>query len=247
MAEALGSERSRLAKSMFAIGIVAIVLLPVGALGTKFGVWGFGFGFQLLFGGAILAAIGLVGGIVALILAVKRERPSDRQPVMLGLFSSLLVLVVMGLQFGVAVSVPPIHNVSTDTFDPPRFVDVDRGSDANPLEYTREIAAAQREGYPDLSTHLTDADVDTSFDRAITVAQDLGWEVFSEARGDYRIEATATTFWFGFKDDVVIRIRQSGSGSIVDLRSVSRVGQSDLGANARRIGQFLESFEAYDS
>ena len=247
MAEATGGDRSRLAKSMFTIGIVAFGLLPIGALGTKFGIWGFGFGFQLLFGGAILAAIGLVGGIVGLILAVKRERPADRQPVMLGLFGSLLVLVVMGLQFATAVSVPPIHNISTDTFDPPQFVDVDRGENSNPIEYTREIAEQQRAAYPDLSTHLTEADVDTSFDRAVSVAEDLGWEVFAEARGDYRIEATATTFWFGFKDDIVIRIRRSGTGAIVDLRSVSRVGQSDLGANARRIGAFIERFEAVSS
>lgn len=182
-------------------------------------------------------------GIVGLILAVKRERPADRQPVMLGLFGSLLVLVVMGLQFATAVSVPPIHNISTDTFDPPQFVDVDRGENSNPIEYTRDRGAATRGlSRPIDPSHRSGRRHELRSGRS--VAEDLGWEVFAEARGDYRIEATATTFWFGFKDDIVIRIRRSGTGAIVDLRSVSRVGQSDLGANARRIGAFIERFEA---
>jgi uncharacterized protein (DUF1499 family) len=56
------------------------------------------------------------------------------------------------------------------------------------------------------------------------------------------VEATDTTFWFGFKDDVVVRVRaaENGGGSIVDVRSVSRVGQSDLGLNAKRIGSILD-------
>ncbi|MFB3106560.1 MAG: DUF1499 domain-containing protein [Pseudomonadales bacterium] len=72
----------------------------------------------------------------------------------------------------------------------------------------------------------------------------MGLELVNEARLQGMIEATATTFWFGFKDDMVVRIRPSGAGSVIDVRSVSRVGMSDLGANARRIGEFLEGFAA---
>ncbi len=70
----------------------------------------------------------------------------------------------------------------------------------------------------------------------------MGLELVNEAPQSGMIEATATTFWFGFKDDLVVRIRPSGTGSVVDVRSVSRVGVSDLGANARRIGEFLTGF-----
>ncbi|HJR53568.1 MAG TPA: DUF1499 domain-containing protein, partial [Gemmatimonadota bacterium] len=59
-----------------------------------------------------------------------------------------------------------------------------------------------------------------------------------------RIEATATTPWFGFKDDVVVRIRPEAGGSRVDVRSVSRVGRSDVGTNARRIEEYLEIVSA---
>jgi uncharacterized protein (DUF1499 family) len=56
------------------------------------------------------------------------------------------------------------------------------------------------------------------------------------------VEATATTFWFGFKDDVVVRVVANAAGSRIDIRSVSRVGQSDIGANAARIEKFLAAF-----
>jgi uncharacterized protein (DUF1499 family) len=75
------------------------------------------------------------------------------------------------------------------------------------------------------------------------VLQDLGLEIVNEDKAAGMIEATATTFWFGFKDDVVLRIRPTANGSIVDVRSVSRVGQSDLGANAKRIRAILRGIE----
>ena len=75
------------------------------------------------------------------------------------------------------------------------------------------------------------------------VLQDLGLEIVNEDTAAGMIEATATTFWFGFKDDVVVRVRATASGSIVDIRSVSRVGQSDLGANAKRIRAILHGIE----
>jgi uncharacterized protein (DUF1499 family) len=69
------------------------------------------------------------------------------------------------------------------------------------------------------------------------------WKIVDENQAEGRIEATATTLWFGFKDDVVIRIAPSpGNGTRVDIRSVSRVGLSDLGTNARRIRTFLKMF-----
>ena len=69
----------------------------------------------------------------------------------------------------------------------------------------------------------------------------LGWEIVSVSENEGRIEATATTFWFGFKDDVVIRVREDSGGTRIDLRSVSRVGGGDLGANAARIRAFIDA------
>jgi uncharacterized protein (DUF1499 family) len=75
--------------------------------------------------------------------------------------------------------------------------------------------------------------------RALDAARSLGWEVVASDAATGRIEATATSRWFGFKDDVVVRIRPEGAGSRVDVRSMSRVGVGDLGANAERVREFL--------
>ncbi len=84
---------------------------------------------------------------------------------------------------------------------------------------------------------------DDAFARAVTVARDMGWHIYARAPEDGRIEAVDTTFWFGFKDDIAIRITpRDGGGSRLDLRSVSRVGTGDLGTNARRIQRFQDRF-----
>ncbi len=85
---------------------------------------------------------------------------------------------------------------------------------------------------------------DPIFEHAVAVAHDMGWEIIAEVPADGRIEAVDTTFWFGFKDDVVVRIKPADGGSRVDVRSVSRVGRSDLGTNARRIRNFLDKLAA---
>ena len=147
----------------------------------------------------------------------------------------------------VAQSVPPIHDISTDTADPPIFVAVlpRRAGAANPVEYGGEtIAAQQRKAYPDVQPLHLPAPPPQAFERALGAARAMGWEIVDAQPGEGRIEATATTAWFGFKDDVVVRIRPAAGGSVVDVRSLSRVGRSDLGANAKRIRSYLERLSA---
>ena len=86
-----------------------------------------------------------------------------------------------------------------------------------------------------------DATPADAFKRALQAARDMGWEIVAADAAAGRIEATDTTFWFGFKDDVVIRVEADGAGSRVDLRSVSRVGVGDVGANAARIRAYLRT------
>ena len=233
------------AKFVLYIGLIALLALPVGALGTRFGAWSFGLGFQFLFGGCLLAVVSLVLGAAAFIRAALRNRPADRLPAIVGVAASVFVLAWMGQQFLTATSLPGIHNISTDPEDPPAFdaIVALRGPGTNALEYDPEDAAAQAAGYPDLATLRTSTSPQASLERAAAIARGLGWEVVNEDAEQGIVEATETTFWFGFKDDVVVRIRPDGDGASIDLRSVSRVGQGDLGANARRIALFLERFE----
>ena len=103
-----------------------------------------------------------------------------------------------------------------------------------------ETAAQQRGAYPEIKPQVLPVLPDEAFERALAVAGEMGWEIVAAEKGEGRIEATDTTFWFGFKDDVVIRIQPAEAGSRVDVRSASRVGVGDLGVNAARIRRFLE-------
>ncbi len=232
-------------KAILIGAVVAAALLPIGALGSRFGLWAFGTGFMLLAAGVVVAAIGLVTGIAGIIAAHRRGLPGDKPAVYIGTLVSLLVIALMGLQFYAASSVPAIHNISTSVIDPPRFdriVEL-RGDEANPLAFDAEkIAPDQERAYPWVRTLESDLSPDAALDRAETVLEDMGLEIVNVDEVAGRVEATDTTFWFGFKDDVVVRVRAGPRGSVIDVRSVSRVGQSDLGKNAQRIGEFLEAF-----
>jgi uncharacterized protein (DUF1499 family) len=143
-------------------------------------------------------------------------------------------------------SLPFIHDISTDLEQPPEFVDVVplRADAPNPVAHPgEETAAQQRQGYPDIRPLELDLAPEQAFDRALATAREQGWEIVAAVPEEGRIEATATTFWFGFKDDVVVRITPAGTGSRLDIRSKSRVGRSDVGANAARIRAFTRDFE----
>lgn len=227
--------------------VVAAALLPIGALGARFGIWPFGTGLLVLMGGAVLAAIGLVTGIAGIIAAYARNLPSDRAGVFIGTVICALILGLMSMQFLTVRSVPPIHNISTDVADPPEFdaVVALRGEGSNPLAYdAAELAPLQQGAYPWVQTLETGLAPDAALDRAVSVLEGMGLEVVNVDPAAGRVEAVDTTFWFGFKDDLVVRIRAAAEGSRVDVRSVSRVGMSDLGKNAQRIGEFLNGFRA---
>ena len=178
----------------------------------------------------------------------------------MGIGALAVAVGVAGLVWGASVqrtagSLPFIHDITTDTQNPPVFegrILAERGDGSNPLDYVGKrvdskdpsselVSVLQTRSYPDIRTIISNREPADAQARAKAVAESLGWDIKDEAPG--RIEATATTFWYGFRDDIVIRIRPgSGGGSVVDLRSVSRVGGSDLGANAARIRAFTESF-----
>lgn len=227
------------------LAILAAILLLVAGPGSRLGLWEFGFGFTLmrwaLYGGVAAAVLGIV------LILIPRTRS--------GHLAGLLGAVVIGLGTAAvpwlwlqhAQSVAPIHDISTDTIDPPEFVAVAplRADAPNPVEYAgEETAQKQREAYPEIQPLEIEAYPAIAFDHALAAAEAMDWEIVEANEEEGRIEATDTTFWFGFKDDVVIRIRANNGNSVLDVRSKSRIGQSDVGANAARIRKYLEELEA---
>ena len=236
-----------LPRAVLIVGLLAPLLMATGALGTRFEAWGFETGLQFVFTAAFAASAVLVIGIVVLVFALRTGRRAAALPIGVGLAGCVLVLAVLGWQYRLATTSPFLYDVSTDRVDPPAFsaVVLLRGEEANPLAYTEAVAELQAAGYPKLETVVTELAVNDSFDRAVRVAEELGWLIVNEDPGAGLVEAVDTTFWFGFKDDVAIRIRANDEGgSLVDVRSVSRVGGSDLGTNAARIERFIERFGA---
>lgn len=224
----------------FAIAVLAAALLAAAGLGAGAGFWSFSVGFRLFRWAAIL-------GLVAVGLSLPQLLvPRWRGP---GIPLLLASLVLGAAAFATPWSwrreagrVPPIHDITTDPADPPAFVAVLplRAEAPNPAAYGGpDVAAAQRESYPDVRPLVLPSPPGATFPRALAAARAMGWTVVAADSAAGRIEATATTRWFRFKDDVVVRIRAQGAGSRVDARSVSRVGQSDVGTNARRIRAYL--------
>ena len=137
---------------------------------------------------------------------------------------------------------PPIHDITTDTDRPPPFVAMVplRSNAPNGVDYGGEaIAKQQRDAFPDIAPVVVAEPPAKAFERALAAARDLGWAIVAAVPQDGRLEATDTTAWFGFKDDIVVRVTPEGAGSRIDVRSVSRLGKSDLGKNAKRVRAYL--------
>ncbi len=210
--------------------------------GYQLGWWGLGTGFSLLRFSAygLLAAAGLSVVFGAFSWLARSGRAALLAAI--GIVVGIGTFLVPWSQLRTARSVPPIHDITTDLEDPPQFVTILplRADAPNPADHGGpEIAEQQRSAYPDIVTASFDLPPERLFESALATAESLGWEIVAADAEAGRIEATDTTFWFGFKDDVVIRVRASEGGSRVDLRSVSRVGRGDVGKNAARISTYL--------
>lgn len=231
----------RIHRFTLAVSTAAVVLLLCAGPGVRRGFWTFGTGFTVLRWAAYLGLAAAAAALVQLLIARWRGPHSWQLALAVG-----LGLLTAGLPWywrQRALQAPPIHDITTDTQDPPRFLAVLplRAEAPNPAAYGGpKVAAAQTQAYPDLRPLLLPATRPAlAFRHALDAARAAGWTIVAAESGAGRIEATATTGWFGFKDDVVIRIRAVGTGSRVDVRSVSRVGESDVGTNARRIQTYL--------
>lgn len=228
---------------LLALGAVAGAV--VAGLGVRWGWWTFGTGFSLLKYAAIGAVISVPLSLLGL-WYVARRRLRGRGWAMVALAAGLAGVWVPLHTLYSARGLPMIHDISTDLVNPPVFVAVLplRAGASNAADYGgASVAALQKQFYPDIQPLMQAAPPAQVFAQALAAAQGMGWEIVEANQATGRIEATATTFWFGFKDDVVVRLTPAGAGSRIDVRSLSRVGVSDLGVNAQRIRDYLEKLK----
>ena len=228
---------------VMAVCVAAFVMLVASGPGTRLGLWPWQTGLALV---RWAAWTGMIGSAAALVLVVMTLVPKWRARAwvpLVALIYGVIAFVPPLLLLQKAKGAPPIHDITTDPYDPPAFNALMpiRQKAPNGAAYGGpEIAKRQQQGYPDIKSLVVKSSPADTMQKAIDAARSLGWEIVSTDTPAGRIEATDTTLWFGFKDDVVVRVRPEPSGgSRVDVRSVSRVGDSDIGANAKRVREFL--------
>lgn len=236
---------------IFLGGIGAIIWGAIASFGSGFGLWEFPTGFAGL---RYSFFLGVAVIILAIIFIIWDRYKGKKIGWLLRVVGLALALLYVGWMLNIIVtarSVPAIHDISTDLADPPQFQtlivrednldnipDSDEMKGLTPLQRWTRL---HQEAYPAVRSVRIDMKVADVIDKAERLAESRGWKVASSVPEQGRLEATETTAIFGFKDDVVIRARptQDGNASIIDMRSISRVGQSDLGANAQRVESFL--------
>ena len=213
------------------VAIIGALLLLASGLGVRLGLWTDGTGFALL---RYAGYTGIAAGVLALVALFL---PQGRARWIAALLAALAVGAATAyLPYSLqqrAKSAPLINDITTDTDRPPQFT--------KHLSYDGpQVAAQQRKAYPDIQPAVLAAGPEVAFARALAAARAMGWEIVDAQPKEGRIEATATTFWFGFKDDVVVRITPLATGSRIDVRSKSRVGGGDTGTNAQRVRAYLK-------
>jgi uncharacterized protein (DUF1499 family) len=231
-----------IATAGLALALVAGLTLLSAGPGYRFGWWALDTGFAIIrwaaYGGIAAATI----SAVALVLAPLRGQRRGMFRALAGLAIGLIVVGVPWSYLRTARSVPPIHDITTDPLEPPAFQAILplRADAPNPAEYGgAKLAAQQREAYPDLASLVIAPPPERAFDAALAAALEMDWQIVAAVEAAGRIEASDRTLWFGFIDDVVVRIRPEGTGSRIDVRSTSRVGLGDVGKNAARIRAYL--------
>lgn len=228
------------------IAVLPIISIVVGAVATKTGLlnWKLGFGLMTFMGPPMIAmlsvATGVIGLVVALVAGIKDLWLRAAAPL-------VVTLVVMGGFMGlksVATSVPPIHDVATDWSEPLTFseaVMASRGAGSNPVVADplapdkSRVADLNAKACPEAKPAVLAEAPAAAYDKVKAALVAVGLTIVTDDAATGRIEAVATSRLYGFKDDVVARVRAKDAGTQVDFRSVSRVGMSDLGANCKRI------------
>jgi uncharacterized protein (DUF1499 family) len=217
--------------------------------------------FQTMFGGAIAAAVG--GGIclISLIISLVTLKGAafTRNPTaVVGIIVGAIVFAIPSGQRG---NFPGIHDITTDIENPPVFVDAIPLRAAHPFtngdgkhnadEYVRivkrpngtemNVPELQKGAFPDIQPVKMDVPPAEAYAKALAAVKKMKWTVIADKPEEGRIEAWDKTAWFGFIDDVVIRVQPDGTGSRVDVRSVSRIGFGDVGKNAKRIRAYVKN------
>jgi uncharacterized protein (DUF1499 family) len=230
--------------------LIAVALVLAGLVGAHFGLAAPFFGFQLFLFGMLFGVLGLILGLIGLFRTRRPQwRHAHGRAVVASYLGAILTALLVYLVLG-AKGYPAINDITTDFDNPPEFVyavklDQNRGRN---LTYDKaKYAERQQQGYGAVEPLRLPMDPDQAFKEVSTMASEMhGWHLTYNDSKTRSIEGVATTSLFRFHDDFVIQVRPGpgGSGCVVEMRSKSRDGQGDVGANYKRIQSFFNGLSA---
>jgi len=236
----------RLASAGLMLAVACAVAAVLSGIGYRLGLWHFRTGFGILRVAFFAALVAVACSVIGLIVG-RAARPGLLIAGVLGALIGAVTAYIPWSYMQLVQSLPYIHDITTDTQDPPQFVAAAtlRKQGDHPISYDGpDVAAQQHKAYPDIAPLTTKASKDQVYDASRDVLSAMGLQIIDADRAEGRVEAVATSMLYGFKDDVVVRIRESADGTRIDVRSKSRLGRSDLGMNAKRIRTFLAKLDA---
>jgi len=232
------------------IALISFVVFFISGFGYNWKIWSLGTAFQLLKYGAFGGIGGLVISIIGIVITSLRHNRTGIGISFVGIIAGLIVTATFGYFYHRATTAPPIHDITTDIENPPDFIALVpiRANAPNETIYPGgKTAKLQRENYPDIKPLYLDVSKEEAFNRALAAAKKMSWwKIQATDSSSGHIEATSTIPWFGFKDDIVVRVTADNTSgkSRIDVRSVSRLGKSDIGENARRIHKYMDEIRA---
>lgn len=233
-------EFSWLALAAMILTLFTILTAIAAPVGSRIGMWNYDGAIGVLTWATYLA----VAALILCVLGLIRSRPGSRYkgflPCALGVLLLVPAIAIPVYWKNAKSGTPPIQDITTNTENPPEFWYA-----PNSRIYAGEsVAVQQQEAYPDIKPYLSPLNRDQTFDLVVAVIEDFGWQLWEPSKEDGHVEATQTTFWFGFSDDIAVHVTAQGEGSKVDVRSTSRFGGGgDGGTNARRIRSLLQALD----
>ena len=232
-------QTSRVARLAGNLGVAALVLFAAGPLGVQLGLLEPFVGFRTFLMGALMGLASLGLGVLGLFFTRPAAYRVGRGRAALGAALGALITAVTMAGARSGAGVPAINDITTDPGDPPAFASDpwDHGRD---MAYPPEFAEIQRAGYPDLAPIAVPLPPPEALARVAELFASYGWTVAQTDPVSNTLVGSDTSPLFHFVDDIVVRVRPAGSGSVVDVRSKSRVGRGDMGANAARIRKLRE-------
>jgi uncharacterized protein (DUF1499 family) len=244
------SQPARVGRALATLALGVGVLCAVAALlagpAYRVGVLALGPALQTMRWSATIAIGGAAVALVAALLLMRSTTNGMRRRAVLALGIHLAVAAPLLYMYYQLQALPRIHDISTNTDSPPTFEAVLplRAGAKNTVDYPAATGVQQRQAYPDIAPLMLPLAPPAAFGRAVDTARAMGWDIVATAPDKLRLEATDTTLLFGFQDDIVVRVTPQAQGSVVDVRSLSRVGGHDFGANARRVRVYLKRLAA---